>query len=393
VPLWDEAKALWKRHRRAWTSRVIRLFAGTEVKLEEGWRGLLRLVGDARSLLAKKHAALVDLEEFARVDSLKLTAGSPATLAPLTKTRLLDGLNELDLEDVEVRAEGSKALAQARQLSRLRVLNLHRCYVEHDGVKLLAKAPIFENLRSLNLRRNMIWPDSVAALARSPYLRHLRKLVLSFHHLDQGAAALADAPWLAGLEELDLSETATLDSAVIALADSPRLSRLVRLDLGSNRLGPAAVTALANSPHLGGLRELELRHNNLGDEGAVELARCPLARQLSHLDLIRTGLTTAGLRALLAARRGGDEFRELELTANDLGDDGAVALAEATARAPIQQLRAVGCGIGDRGARALGAALEADHILCVHLGYNERISPQVRNDLRRRFGGRAWFED
>jgi uncharacterized protein (TIGR02996 family) len=115
--------------------------------------------------------------------------------------------------------------------------------------------------------------DRAAILASLVPLRHLR-----LWGAGRRAAELAASPLLAGIEMLNF----------IDYFDSP--------------LTADGAVALAASPHLGRLISLDLYKNNIGDRGAEALTRAPWFRQLRALNLSDSGLSPAGVRAVMAAR-------------------------------------------------------------------------------------------
>jgi hypothetical protein len=86
-----------------------------------------------------------------------------------------------------------------------------------------------------------------------------------------------------GLRRLDLSGTWHLsDDAVRELVNSPGLAGLSHLDLsGPNRLTDAAARALAGLPHLAKLTDLGLNGTGLTDAGMAALVRSPNLPRLS----------------------------------------------------------------------------------------------------------------
>ena len=61
------------------------------------------------------------------------------------------------------------------------------------------------------------------------------------------------------------------------------------------------MAALTRAPAPAGLRRLGLSWNGIGDEGAAALAGWPGLAKVIDLRLVQNGLTSAGLRALLAS--------------------------------------------------------------------------------------------
>src|SRR5262249_35442930 len=127
-----------------------------------------------------------------------------------------------------------------------------------------------------------VFLDQAAALFAAVPVRRLH----IGHVDDESAPELAQSPYLARLNELNLGNNPTLGRAgVRALAPSPPLASLTCLLLHYCNLGDEAVAALAESPHLGRLVELYLSGNDLGDAGTEALGRARSLPNLVTLDL------------------------------------------------------------------------------------------------------------
>jgi uncharacterized protein (TIGR02996 family) len=126
-------------------------------------------------------------------------------------------------------------------------------------------------LISLEFGEDDIDAAGARALAESAHLLRLTRLSLgseppSGGHSgnavgDGGARAIAAAPALAQLAELDLAFNRIGDAGAQALAASPHMAQLTLLDLGDNEIGESGVQALIDSPHLTQLAALGLRNN------------------------------------------------------------------------------------------------------------------------------------
>ena len=81
------------------------------------------------------------------------------------------------------------------------------------------------------------------------------------------------------------------------LASSPLSMNLRRLVLGSQHISDGSATAIANS-NLSRLYDLQLTGNELGDIGAVALAESPYLQRLLHLQLNFQSIAKKGLQAL-----------------------------------------------------------------------------------------------
>ncbi|XP_061124926.1 NACHT, LRR and PYD domains-containing protein 12-like [Syngnathus typhle] len=124
------------------------------------------------------------------------------------------------------------------------------------------------------------------------------------------------------------------------------------------------------------LRELDLGWNNLGDDGLEALAaglakpQCPL--QVLKLRLCK--LSEKSCKALASVLSSPCSLRELDLGANDLGDDGLEALAAGLANphCTLQVLGLSGCKLSEKSCEALASVLSS---LCslreLDLGWND----------------------
>ncbi|HEY1191631.1 MAG TPA: TIGR02996 domain-containing protein [Gemmata sp.] len=165
----------------------------------------------------------------------RLTAES---LGPLASSAALGAVEELNLSDNNLGAEGTAVLAGAA-LPNLRALGLVRTRPTVDGVAALVGAGFFSGLRSLMLGGNNLAVPAVTYVTGAP-VRNLSVLSLDLNRVgDRGAAALASGANLTGLLVLDLAETQIGDSGADALARSEPLNQLMYLNLYGNAIGDA----------------------------------------------------------------------------------------------------------------------------------------------------------
>ena len=115
------------------------------------------------------------------------------------------------------------------------------------------------------------------------------------------------------------------------------LHRLERLQLYKNDLGDAGLRHLCGEGALPALRYLTVSYNGLSSAAGRILARSPLARQLETLKVKYNNLFAAGAAALAA----GDwpRLEWLDIGANEIGDDGFVAIVASEGR--MGRLRAL----------------------------------------------------
>lgn len=249
--------------------------------------------------------ALAGAEWFRRLSELLLTDGLP------------DGTFD--------------ALARGPALARLHTLDITQSAIPEDEWQAFARSRAFPALAKLTVSYGDMSGGRVGALsegAHAPRVLNLRSCGLG-----AGAgAALAAAPWAAGLTALDLGNNDLPAADLRALAGCDALGALRVLDLSGNSLGPTALSALARNPALRGLRALHLNRHvgtasaagpghyerflarlDLPDLRYLDLSGCPLgaraARQLTdpkfaslaRLHLNHCKLSDAAVRALVTA--------------------------------------------------------------------------------------------
>uniref|UniRef100_A0A8C9YCI0 NACHT domain-containing protein n=1 Tax=Sander lucioperca TaxID=283035 RepID=A0A8C9YCI0_SANLU len=137
-----------------------------------------------------------------------------------------------------------------------------------------------------------------------------------------------------GLEELDLSENYLLDSGVKLLSDglkSPSC-KLQRLWLSKCNLTYRCCENISSvlSLKCSGLEELDLSENNLLDSGVKLLSdglKSPNCK-LQRLRLSDCRLTASSCRSLTFALSDSSDLRELNLSINNLGDQGVELLSD-----------------------------------------------------------------
>ncbi|HVL16313.1 MAG TPA: TIGR02996 domain-containing protein [Gemmata sp.] len=242
--------------------------------------------------------------------------------------------------------------------------------VGDEGCRVIANAPQFASLRGLELTNNEIGPDGVAALATSPYLCGLRDLDLAGGSNSanmigpEGAAHIAESDNFHQLESLNLVFNGILDAGFVALAESPRLPALQSLNVHCNGVTDYGIRALARSEGLPALNWLNLcgaRHD--------------------------TGISAEGIRELVNSPRM-NRLTGLKLASNQIGNEGAFALADAPAARNLRELLVTGCGISYDGFVRM---LESPNLAGVrefHLFENPLTEDEAKS-LKERYGGRV----
>lgn len=247
------------------------------------------------------------------------------------------------------------------------------------GVEALVDAlPAGHHVETLYLGCNLIDADAVAPLAdRIAGDGTVRALWLKRNPIgDEGLRRVADA--LRGnttVRVLDLTNTGITDAGLRVLAGAlrDRGVPLDRLYLGGNAFGPAEAEIMAGLIRDVGLIGLFTAAGRLGDAGAGALAAAldEVTGRRVELGLGGNGIGVAGVRALAARLDRLDTLdlarppsaRVLLATPNEVGDEGAAALAEALPASGLRRLDLRHTGVTGRGARLLVAAAEASETL------------------------------
>ena len=271
----------------------------------------------------------------------------------LADSEQLRGLRSLDLSFSQIGPEGVRALL-SRPWQALHTLHLRWAGLRNAGAVALAQASGLEGLRELTLSSNQIGPSGLGALAESRQLEQLRGLGVSFNPLGPaGIGAFAEAARMPRLTWLELESTRMGPRGADALARAGGLGGVRHLKLSANEFGPAGAHALASAEHFEALAVLELAHNRLRNPGVVALAGARWMRGLKALELGHNHLQGGGGTEALARHGRLASLERLGLAGNDLGVQGARALALAPWLSGLSRLDVKNCHIEAGGLAAL----------------------------------------
>ncbi len=265
----------------------------------------------------------------------------------------LQWVTSLDLAGNRIDAHGVAALGRSPYLRRLRMLNLGYNQLGTVGARALAKAgENLPSLESLDLRNNQIGSEGVEAIVVSPGLRQVVHLWLDQNAFElDGVKALIDCPQTARLDTLSLRRCGLDALGAWGLMISPSVCPKHLLDLAENWITPPDFKLPETIESPGGLGTLVLAGNRIQASEAVWLATWqPLAR-FRGLDLSDNEIDDEGTRALATSAAVSD-IERISLQRNHIGDNGAVALAVAH----LPRLHSLDLSfnrIGERGAVAL----------------------------------------
>ncbi|XP_042166842.1 ribonuclease inhibitor-like isoform X1 [Oncorhynchus tshawytscha] len=265
----------------------------------------------------------------------------------------------IDMLGLEVKKRGDKELLRMLPVikaSQTAMLSYHKLTEKSCECLASALTSKVSNLKTLDLSFNTLKDSGVQLLAAGLAKPHCRlgRLKLSGCRVKQnGFAALAKAlksnP--SHLQELDLSGNEPGESGVFHLVDGLKVvnCKLQILKLSNCKLGlelsRALVVLLIDNPRH--LRELDVSMNDLGDRGVKLLMDILKSTQIYKLELYCCQLTEKCCENMFRCLANIPSLRELNLSNNNLKDEGFKMLCKAF-RLPACQLEKVilaSCGI------------------------------------------------
>uniref|UniRef100_A0A7N0TXE7 WPP domain-containing protein n=1 Tax=Kalanchoe fedtschenkoi TaxID=63787 RepID=A0A7N0TXE7_KALFE len=312
---------------------------------------------------------------------------------------LKDQLKEVDLSDFiagrpEAEAlEVMKIFSSALEGAALKSLNLSNNALGEKGV--VAFGDLLKSqssLEELYLMNNGI--SEAAAQAVCDLIPSTEKLkILHFHNNmtgDEGAIAIAEVVKCSPLlENFRCSSTRIGLEGGLALAQAlETCTHLKKLDLRDNmfgvEVGISLSKALSKHPDL---TEAYLSYLNLEDEGATAIfnALKESVPSLEVLEMAGNDITTEVAPTIVALLKSKQQLIKLNVSENELKDEGAIQIAEALELTQLKELDISSNSIRKAGAKALALAV-ADKLKFKLLNLNGNFIPdETIDELRKMF--------
>ncbi|KAL6532323.1 RAN GTPase-activating protein 2 [Orobanche gracilis] len=252
-------------------------------------------------------------------------------------------LKEVDLSDFVAGRPEVEALdvmnifSEALEGSNLRYLNISENALGEKGVRAFGK--LFKsqkNLEELYLINDGISREAAEAVCELVSSTEALR-VLQFHNNmtgDKGAIAVSEILMRCPLlEDFRCSSTRVGSKGGVALSEAlAKCRNLKRLDLRDNMFGIEAGVKLSESIHkFEHLSEVYLSFLNLEDDGAIALADAlkESAPSLCVLDMAGNDITAEGAISLSACISRKKGLVKLNLSENDLKDEGTIWISKA----------------------------------------------------------------
>ncbi|KAL2244063.1 RAN GTPase-activating protein 2 [Sesamum indicum] len=258
-------------------------------------------------------------------------------------TSIKSQLKEVDVSDFVAGRPEAEALdvmsifSEALEGSHLRYLNISDNALGEKGVRAFGKLLQSQtSLEELYLMNDGISKEAAQAVCELvPSTEKLR--VLHFHNNmtgDEGAIAISEIlRRCPSLEDFRCSSTRVGSEGGVALSAAlAKCKNLKKLDLRDNMFGIEAGVKLSESLYKNEyLTEIYLSYLNLEDDGAIAIANAlkEAAPSLTVLEMAGNDITAAAAPSMAACISRKTALTKLNLSENDLKDDGAIQISKA----------------------------------------------------------------
>jgi Ran GTPase-activating protein (RanGAP) involved in mRNA processing and transport len=274
-------------------------------------------------------------------------------------------LKSLNLASNNIRAEGAAAIAEVLPRTILTSLDLQGCSIGNVGAATIAQILPNTFLISLNLATNDIGAEGAMEIAKTLANTVLTSLDFHFNVIgDDGAAAIAAVLPDTALTSLDLEISNIGDAGAAAIAKVLSKTALTSLCLPLNNIGNAGVAAIAKELPHSALTSLDLNYANIDSTGVATIAEALPNTALNSLSLGGSrDVGVEGARVLATSLQGNKTLTSLTFMGNNIGNEGAAAIADALPHTILISLYLIQNNIGTDGATAIANALKNNSTL------------------------------
>jgi len=229
------------------------------------------------------------------------------------------------------------------------------------------KSPLLGKVQDLLLTGQRLTWANVRQLSQSPGLARLRGLYLGSSGInDEAAELLFSSRHLGNLQELNFCFSPIANFGLNAIAEA-ELPSLKSLWLIGSQVGADGLAAVVNSPSLQHLSEMSVGGRTVGSREAAAIASAKVPR-LKHLDFELAEIGNQGAVAI-AQSPGMANLEELRLVDNNIGPEGAEAVAASPHLRKLRELDLGTSRIGDRGEIALANSPVIETLESLDLGW------------------------
>jgi len=160
------------------------------------------------------------------------------------------------------------------------------------------------------------------------------------------------------LQVLDISGNSIGDYGITAIARVLNDSCISDLHIMLCDITHHGIRVLTVVGALDSLRILDVSHNNIGDLGIVAISAVLMNSQICELYVKKCDMTASGAAALSAGLTLNKSIRKLSMSSNEVGDDGIERITMSLAHNQITELYVRECGITYAGVRMLANVLQ-----------------------------------
>lgn len=274
------------------------------------------------------------------------------------------GLEELEIISIEENGAGCgpiERLASSPYLQGLKRLICTQSRVSDASVKLIAEtSSLSKELKHLELSGSGtdVTSDGAAALADSRFLTQLAHLNLSLNQKigESGCLSLGKAPWMQGLDHIDLSCVAMTSTGLDAILQS--IGQPTFFDVGNNRFEAGSLTLLAESQGLQLVRTLDLSGIEFDES---EITAFVTSRVFSNVESLKLSFCTdQSVDQLIVELAQSSEWESLK----------SLDLSHTRSNWIRSGIRSVEYGITDRSLIAIANSPFLKNLTVLNLSYN-----------------------